>query len=80
MPSAVDRLLEMKDRLIRDEKDLQTIKGRIQVYMKSLKNDFKCTTTDAGKKLLAKIDVEIEEMEREFEEGVAELENEYDWD
>ena len=76
---SVEKLLAMKKKIEQDEKEFQKLKGKMEVHMADLKNKYGCDTVVAAKTLLEKIEMEVEDLEIEFEEKLKELENDYNW-
>jgi len=71
------RLLAMKDKIIVAEKKAATLQGRLDGIYERMKSEFGVSTLDEADSVLAALDKELEEKERQLKANVALLECEF---
>lgn len=70
-------LLELKDQIDASEKKITSLQAQKMVLMKQLKETFKCNTVKEAKAKLQKMKGELEELQRQYDEGCEKLEEDY---
>lgn len=74
-----EKLLRMKEKIDKAKADVSRLEGSRDQLYKTLRKDFECKTLKDAEKKVKKIGKELDQKETALAEGVAGLENDYDW-
>jgi len=72
------KLLELKEQIENAKTEVSELKGKKQGLMETLQKDWECSTVKQAEKRLVKMKSEIEELEKQKEKGIKQLENDYE--
>lgn len=78
--SESEKLLKMKEKIDKAKADVSRLEGSRDQLFKTLEKDFECKSLKEAEKKVKKIGKELDQKEIALTEGIATLENEYDWD
>lgn len=73
------KLLKMKEAVDQAQVDIARLQGKQEQLYETLKEEHHCKTTTEAKTELKKLNDKLDAQEKELTEGVADLENAYDW-
>ena len=72
-----DRIKQLHDAIEETKQEAAEANGKLKAAKERLLKEFKCKTVKAAKVLLEKLESEVQELEEELEEGLAEMEERY---
>lgn len=75
-----EKLLNMKQTIDKAKEDVSRLEGRKEQLYETLKNDHGCETIKEAEKKLDKMNKELDKKETSLQQGVSELEANYDWE
>ena len=70
-------LLELKDKVDEAKQVVSELTGQRNALLKQLKDDWGCKTIEEAETKLAKMDKDIDVLEKKIEKGISELEEKY---
>ena len=70
-------LVRLKQRIEDAKASTAELKGQQNALMKQLKNDWKCDSVAEAEKLMAKMEKELDALNKQIETGLKELEEKY---
>ncbi len=70
-------LMELKQKINRVRTQMDEDKGRRKYLLQELENKHDCKTIGEAKKLQSKIVKEIEELDKQIEQGIEQIEEDY---
>jgi peptidoglycan hydrolase CwlO-like protein len=70
-------LLELKDKVDEAKQVVSELTGQRNALLKQLKDDWGCKTIEEAETKLAKMDKDIDALEKKIEKGVTELNDKY---
>ena len=76
MERLADRLLRIKEKFKKAEKEESQVEGRLGAEKKQLQEEYDCETVAEAKKEIKQLEKKLPEMQEELEKGVKELEEE----
>ena len=71
-------LIELKKKIEKAKQTVSELKGQKTALLKTLKSDWKCSSTEEANKLLTKMSSNLENLNRQIKEGLADLEEKYE--
>ena len=74
------QLLDLKKSIDAAKKEVSELEGRKKYLYQQLKEEWKCKSLDDAKKKLGKMKQEIQELQDKIDSGIAELEEEYEFE
>jgi hypothetical protein len=74
MALSEEKLFELKERIDSANTTIAELNGQLQVFMKQLKDDWKCNSLEEAEKKLKEYDKEITSLEKQIEKGSSDLE------
>lgn len=75
-----DKLLEMKRKVTEAKSKVDQSTGALEQLEKRLKSEFSVTTVEEAHELEDKLELSIEQAEKEMSDIIAKLEADYDWE
>lgn len=79
MASAQQQLERMREKLERAKQERAEAEGALKQLLKDLEKEFGCKDSASAKKKLEQLQQKRDKLDAEIEEGIAELEDKYDW-
>lgn len=76
MSQLADRLLRIKEKFEKAEREASQVEGRLQAGKEQLQEEYGCKTVAEAKKEVKQLEGKLPEMQEELETGVEELEEE----
>jgi len=76
--SVTDKLLDLKDKIDKAKEGKAKAEGKMEELMARLKKDFDITSLVGAKRKLEKLEKEAADIKKELDDGLADLEKEYD--
>ena len=70
-------LLNLKKEINDAKAEVAGLNGQLTALMKQLKDDWGCTTLDQADKKIAQMEEEITKVQKQLQEGIAELQEKY---
>lgn len=74
MSLSKDQLLDLKEKIDNTKTTISEYTGQLQGMMKSLKDDWGCTTVEEAKKKLTHLEKNVEVLQKKLNTGILELE------
>jgi len=73
-------LLKLKKQIDDAKKEVSELEGRKKYLEQQLKEEWKCKDLDAAKKKIKTFRTEIQDLEEKIEEGIADLQEKYEFE
>jgi hypothetical protein len=77
--SITEKLLSMKEQINTAKTNKAKEEGKLEELDKRLVDEFEVTGIDEAKKLLAKMEKEMETKQTQLDKGLQKLEDDYEW-
>ena len=80
MSNLVSKLMTIKEKMARLDKDISLSEGRLQAHMGQLKEEWECDSIEAADKVIDDINKQLDDLEKKKEDILEELNNKYGWE
>lgn len=77
--TVIQKLERFQGVIAKAKSDRDNLKGRQARDLERLKEEFGCTSIAQAQSLLAKKQAQLDALETELEQGIAQLEQQYEW-
>ena len=72
------QLLDLKKKIDQTKSEISSLKGKQELLMQQLEQQFGCTTLKQAEKKAESLQVDIDNLDLQIKKGVQELESKYD--